>query len=100
MKKLENKPTKIKIAGSEDTCNYGDLIVISLTTIQKQRWMPSEIRLINQIADVIESANGELNFENDQAKYIVDTIYQNGLPIRGKEAEQFLDDIEEMSKQK
>ena len=80
--------------------NYGDIIKLTLNTISKQRWLPSEIRLINQIWDIIDKSDGTIEFENEQAKYITDTINQAGLPVRGKEAELFLNDLDEMNKQK
>lgn len=100
MKKLENKQTNIKKDGEGGLATYGDLIKVTLSTMGKQRWLPGEIRAINKIVDVIESSNGEFQFEDEDAKYILKCINEGGIPVAGKEAEQFIDDLEQMLKQK
>lgn len=99
MKILINKSTTIK-KNSDDVVNYADIVKSIINSVEKRQWSPQEIRVVNRIFDVVESSNGELHFENEQAKYLTDLINSYGLPFRGKDAEQFLDDIDEMNKQK
>lgn len=99
MKKLENK-TFIRIKNEDrEPANYGDLLKKTLNII-KSRWLPAEIRAINKIYDVIDASNGEFQFEDEDAKFILKFINEYGLSVPGKEAEQFINDIEEMIKNK
>lgn len=102
MKRLENKETTIPINNEKQEIvgkvDYVWLIRYILNSIQPP-FTPAIIRQVNKIDDALTASNGEIILEDEWAKFLKAKV-DAGLPIKGKDAEQFLDDFDDMMKQK